>query len=194
MFEYYESCPVFETHTGLRPELFYKRQRAYIDTEMVMHGVEAVFIPIDSVRGLKLYRCLKDGKVARECQAEAYKFDLGPQVLSPLFEFVFPYGSQHEIRQIKMFPTGKAYGYYTEIANTQRVKLDIKNTEEFEQLITDCMTLLSYRCNDLNSKNVGYIGDRLVMIDFGYHTTGDPTERPRGHFSVTGVSTKERET
>jgi len=188
MLEYYESGPIpdnVKLQNGEPIKLTYRRRRVLLQAKSD-YGQEAVFIPIDTTRGLKLYRCIKDGKLAHNCQEEAYGFGLGPEVLSPLLEIVFPLGSDSLIRRLKSrFPLGKAYGYYTQLADTRHLDIDIKLIDQVEELKTECMEKLSFNVFDLHSGNVGLIGDKLVLIDFGWATTGTPTRRPRGHFSVT---------
>lgn len=181
MLEYYESGNILDDNIPLQ----YTRKRVLLAAKSD-YGVEAIFIPINPTKGLKLYKSIKDGRLAQQCQTEAASFDLGPVVYSPLLEIVFPLGSDTLIPRLKVrFPLGKAYGYYTQLADTAHLDIDIKIDEQVEELKTKCMELLSFNVFDLHSGNVGLIGDKLVLIDFGFATTGIPTNRPRGHFSVT---------
>jgi hypothetical protein len=190
MFEYYESEPLPDNvdikHGQPFHTLAFFRKRVLLDKEAVDWGVEALFFPINSYEGVKLYRCVKDAKLAHQCQEEAYGFGLGPKVKSALLEFIFPYGSEKVIPQIKgRFPLGKSYGYYTQLADIDEAqKIITDNEEQLEDLRADCMEKLSFQCSDLWDRNIGAIDGRLVMIDFGFATTGTPTQRPRGHFSI----------
>ena len=185
MLEYYESGAIPDIDNAIAVRLTYARQRVIVDKQDINWGVEAVYVPVNAKRGLKLYRSIKDGKLARECQEEAAGFELGPEVLSPLCEFIFPVGTKIYAPIIAdRFQTGKAYGYYTQLADTKRVPLDITESVQFELLRADCMEKLSFGIGDFHSTNVGFIDNRLVVIDFGWHTTGNPTQRKLGHFSI----------
>lgn len=191
--EYYESDEIQPNHFfGLKAQrLVYHRKHIPLEKSDIDWGIEAVYIPINAERGLKLYPCIKNGRLAIQCQTEACGLDVGPAVLSPLCEFIFPMGIRNSYPILaERFPPGKAYGYYTQRASTCGAVKD----EELDELRTKCMELLSFGCSDLSDRNVGYIGDRLVMIDFGWHTTGTPTQRPRGHFSITGTNRETQKT
>jgi hypothetical protein len=191
MFEYYESEPLPDNvnikYGQPDHHMAYFRKRILLNDNQTDYGVEAVFFSINDHEGVKLYRCVKDGKRARDCQEEAHGFGLGPKVRSALLEFIFPFGADKEFRQIRRFPLGKAYGYYTQLADMERMTNGQDYEDAIEELRTNCMESLSFSCCDLHSRNVGWIDDRLVMIDFGFATTGEPTQRPRGHFSIKGT-------
>ena len=142
-------------------------------------GVECIFIPFNDKCGIKMYACFKDGKNAMECQQLAHHARVAPEVHGELMEFVFPLGSKDKL--VKQFfgreNKGKAYGYYTQRANLSRVTHHEYNEDfhkEPDYILMDNkikMANLPFSISDTHSHNVGYIGDDMVVIDFGWHTT-----------------------
>ena len=134
-----------------------------INTMHLKHGVEAVFIPTQWERvGIKMYAHLSDAQAAIRSQNEAYRYNIGPEVLSKCQEYHLDKDYKIDILWM-FFPPGISFGYLTRIVTvdaarvTQAVLADITKQGQF----------LSYMVNDIHEHNVGYIGDHLVLIDFG---------------------------
>lgn len=148
----------------------------------IRNGIECVYMPVDADRGLKLYKYRDDALNALESQAVASKYQIGPDVLSALMEFLFPIGSERDAPVIKgFFQQGIAYGYYTVKVDTQKAKeIYRENQDRFDNLIDELKNRiaganLNFPIHDLHNNNIGYIGDMLVAIDFGWHTTSKMT-------------------
>lgn len=171
----------------------YHRKLAHfsgLEHDEIRNGVECVYMPVDADRGLKLYKYRDDALNALESQAVASKYQIGPDVLSALMEFLFPIGSERDAPVIKgFFQQGIAYGYYTVKVDTQKAKeIYRENLERFDNLIDELKNRiaganLNFPIHDLHNNNIGYIGDMLVAIDFGWHTTSKITdaEQERRH-------------
>lgn len=153
----------------------YYRHYIKLTIDDIKNGVEAVYIPVDDERGLKLYAIRDNAQKACLCQLEAAGHQLAPAVLSDVFEFLFLLGTDTKFGVLKEhFKQGDAWGYYTQRADTEQV---LKNNshnfelalEEFDKRVRKAK--LSFPIRDTHAKNYGYIDDKLVAIDFGLHTT-----------------------
>jgi len=151
---------------------------------IVKSGVEATFIPIDEFEGLKLYAKESCAVMARDYQLEAFGCEVGPEVLSDIVKIEFPMnyimstcGVHYAIKTYFKFASYCAWGYHTQLADTQKVERKHDNHECLMKYMDDENTMLekcrelSYIPKDVHENNVGYIGDTLVLIDFGYAST-----------------------
>lgn len=179
------SIPYLEKEWQSNVEIF-QRNIAFITQEPgdhVNNGVECVYLPVDGKRALKLYTYSKDARTALSSQAEASAFKIGPDVLSGLLEIIFPLGSDAKAGYVirRFFKKGIAWGYYTAKADTMKVA-DMR-MHNIDRYMDDKKALktrifranMSFPINDLHDNNTAYIGDLLVAIDFGWHTTEKQT-------------------
>ncbi len=145
------------------------------DNHKCTNGSECVFLPVDEFTGLKVYRGQEYAKTACLCQTEAHSYEIGPEVLSDIKEFIFPISSgksEYSIQNM-FYKNAKVYGYYTQLADTKKVGNVLNEIiiADVTKLKNKCREHLSWIPQDVRDCNVGYIGDRLVLIDFGELTT-----------------------
>lgn len=119
-------------------------------------GIECEFFTVKKT-GYKVYRSLMEAYKAFERQSKAYKAGLAPRP-GKMFVQLYKDGT----------PT---YGYTTQIAkiingnrySDTRYNQLIENMEEISRKLRKIGILT----RDLHDGNFGYIGKRLVCIDFG---------------------------
>ena len=119
-------------------------------------GSRCVFIRLSENIGLKLYKDESNATRTVERQTKAFKHGLGPKVLSG-------------VKAYRMKRRGKFrtfYGYKTQIVKLCRREYDNEELgHKMDQLISNLedIGLPSY---DVCWFNCGWIGDKLVCIDF----------------------------
>ena len=120
-------------------------------------GCSCVYFPISKLIGVKIYQSKRERDSTHSKQLYASKFGLAPLV-GDQFSFNC-INVHHDMQQHVTYKT--VYGYLTQNVQVPKrlcEKLQYKLQEELEQigLIND----------DLYYGNVGWIGNRLVCIDF----------------------------
>lgn len=136
-------------------------KKVSIDIMKLKHGTEAVYLP-SKRGGIKLYEHLSDALIAQQCQSEAYQLGIAPEVLSGNNEFRIPQDYKNGILW-QFFCAGIAFGYFTQIVDVNMARVSEQELDD----IKERAIRLSFNAGDIHEGNVGYIGNHLVMIDFG---------------------------
>lgn len=140
-------------------------KKVSVDIMKLKHGTEAVYLP-SKRGGIKLYEHLADARIAQQCQSEAYRLGIAPEVLSGNNEFRIPQDYKNGILW-RFFRAGIAFGYFTQIVDVDIARVSERELDDIKERATD----LSFIAGDIHDGNVGYIDkDHLVMIDFGSAT------------------------
>lgn len=139
-------------------------KKVSVDIMKLKHGTEAVYLP-SKRGGIKLYEHLSDARIAHQCQSEAYRLGIAPEVLSGNNEFRLPKEYENGILQ-QFFRTGIAFGYFTQIVDVNMARVSEQELDDIKERAIS----LSFNAGDIHEGNVGYIGDKMVMIDFGSAT------------------------
>lgn len=146
----------------------------------ISKGAEAMFIQTSNDRGLKLYKYEWEAESAHERQTKAHKVKVGPKVLSKVKKYKILAGVSKRYRDV--------YGYKTEVASVNKC-MDCKGCNHLDGYKKKCkdrpvdltykqklsletkMDKIGLSTWDLHWGNIGKIGNRYVLIDFGDLTT-----------------------
>lgn len=136
-------------------------------------GTEAVFVQISKTQGIKAFETMTEATRSHERQSKAWAVNVAPKVCSRVFEIVMPVGGTHMAREYcytahkivnRKKMTRRMYGYETQVA-TRVGDFDFES-RKYSNLCS-AFEKLELDASDLHEENVGWIGDRLVCIDFG---------------------------
>ena len=141
-----------------------KRTKKRFLSKTLNNGYEAMFLQFSALEGLKCYFTKAEATSARKKQRKAHAKRIGPKVLSPVVKFEFPSCKiEFESRNKKMT---KGYAYKTQVAKAIRSFNQISNSRQYDALIEKAEEV-DIGTGDLCTDNLGRIGTRIVMIDFG---------------------------
>ena len=140
------------------------------DLELGVGGNESYFIKIDDIRGIKLFSSEQSAKRSRRRQYRAWKHNIAPKPLSIVMPFSIGYRSYVTCKTNYR----KVYGYLTQNARVKNPysKCSICRdpfTHSAENRLADKLIKLNMGrlIGDLHEHNVGKIGNKWVIIDFG---------------------------
>jgi hypothetical protein len=140
-------------------------------------GAEAFYFQLTKTKGLKIFGNKRNAQISFRRQKKAYRYKLAPKILSEkVFQVIIPVafeeiagrkekGARADFRSY--FRDGIAWGYYTQ---------HVRVLDEYQPYWDDALDVLQDRLreifpdcsfNDLHEYNIGYIGKRVVNIDFG---------------------------
>ena len=125
-------------------------------------GCSCMFVAITSDIGIKFYSSKSERNYAFKLQKKASKFRIGPNVFGKI-DLDKPVSGAG----VTISDYGFQYGYLTQKARTSSRITDSK----IEKLI-EKMNDLGFHTSDVCAPNVGYIGKRLVCIDFDEGSMG----------------------
>lgn len=136
------------------------------------HGAECTFYKINQ-KGLKCYLKRKFALFAMRKQCKLWKCGLAPEVLSDklfrvefdTFEEIWDQNWNGGCKYKKSRVSG--WAYWTQLADTKR-NID---SEEF-RVLENKLSQFGL-AEDLHDDNVGYIGDKLVLIDTGIYSSDE---------------------
>jgi hypothetical protein len=138
-------------------------------------GCEASFYRINKRKGIKLFTVQKDAVESSRLQIKAWKNGAGPAVLdkdSGAKPTKTGYAKRFGI--LKKNGIEIHWGYYTQAVKTRD---DFKNDHEFKNAY-DAQYRRLYKAleeisagEDLHWNNVGFIGKKMISIDFGECST-----------------------
>lgn len=124
------------------------------------YGSMCMFVRISKTRGVKLYNTRRERDYAYKLQKKAYKAGVGPKVYDcfKLEDYLY---SKSEGGYYK-------YGYKTQIANVRIVPDDDSRMVD----LVNTMAMYGFETGDVCWPNTGFIGKRLVCIDFDMGSHG----------------------
>jgi len=132
-------------------------------------GVESYFVPLDKKCGAKLFHTQDQLEYAYNLQKLFCQHGLGPQTGD---QFEIPGLIIMEVKNgngfivsLKEYKTAKIYGYLTQTTNPPSFFSD----RFYDRMNTLCRKIrtLGYDPNGLHEYDVGYINNKLVVVDFG---------------------------
>lgn len=146
------SIPHFRdpSHETLERTIFHKPE----------FGIECMFIHMSAKKGIKVYPSKRAAKYAYARQGKAAKHGIAPQVLSPVKKCYFTFHSEDRYGTFK-HNQRYAFFFFTEVAKIRA--LGQNALEYLQKKLRD----LGMHTIDLHSRNVGRIGKRPVVVDFG---------------------------
>jgi hypothetical protein len=136
-------------------------------------GMEAVFIQISKCRGVKAFETKAEAERSLQRQNLAHAERVAPKVYSNIFEIIMPVGGTAMAEEYSYYARGtvrrnemmrRMYGYKTQVA--RRIGEFDDEGRQYYALI-EAMSDLGFCEYDLHDENVGWIGKKLVCIDFG---------------------------
>jgi len=137
-------------------------------------GCETVFVPISKRIGIKGFETLIEASSSIDRQTQAWVHGVAPKVLSEIIEVILPVGKTNLGSHFNKKACGstiyhkkhrRLYDYKTQIASRVGEKISF-SSPEYKHL-ESTMNQLGFCKFDLHSQNMGWIGKRLVCIDFG---------------------------
>lgn len=128
-----------------------------LNTKKAKFGCCCMFVPLDSKRGVKLYTSKEERDISYFRQKKASKLGLGPKVFKR-----FSYREPIEV----IFQ----YGYVTEVAKQGRLIWNDYNPKLVK--LKNKLEYHGFDTGDVIGPNIGYIGKKLVCIDFDEGSMG----------------------
>lgn len=139
-----------------------KKRQQFIESiqkhkeKRVQSGVSCMYFPLSKTVGAKVYQTLRGRNSARDKQIYVAKFGMAPLVGDS-----FSYESIYFDLCYGRVKYKVVYGYLTQNAIVPR---DLSEDDEY--YLYDRLRAIGIVNHDLVPSNVGYIGQRLVCIDF----------------------------
>jgi len=133
-------------------------------------GIECMFIKMSRTKGIKVYETKKEALFARKLQMKAARNKLAPQVLSTIYKCHFDF---HCDDKWGAFYHNQKYAYFFV---TEVVEILKKISYPVAECLQKKLWNLGIHTYDVHPKNVGRIGERLVMVDFGRESISDDKE------------------
>ena len=151
---------IFQLDSSGGLEIYIEEKRGRT-SNFIGEGVEAFFVKINKEVGVKIFETKKNAIHSMSRQIDAYKKKFAPKTLSGIDKFAIVYGNNRMEMKV-------GWGYKTQVARllTEREK---DRYDEFEFKAELKRAGVPFR--DTHEDNVGYIGKRLVRIDFGECST-----------------------
>lgn len=146
----------------------------------IKRGCETFFFPISRQRGLKVFLERKNALFSFKRQSKASEHKLAPKVYGKgIFKIILPMGFEQlgkgqksiydaplDTDLLSFFRNDPIlYGYYTQRAKMDRVEI----TSDMRESLSESLNKIfpRERHDDCHLANVGWVGKRLVMVDFG---------------------------
>jgi hypothetical protein len=172
-----------KTKKKTKLDLFDKNSKQLIITS----GAECIFIKLNSIIGLKLFRCLAHANISYKHQKHCSKYDIAPQVLGKIEQYHITkklfneYNLEDNVGQYKL----KYYGYITEVATNTfpddniHYSIHFKTKNQYKKVLENITNDLNKAYLDLynnleenlffdvDARNIGQINGKWVCIDFG---------------------------
>jgi hypothetical protein len=148
-----------------------KLTKARRSSKIVAAGVECVYIQMNKNTAYKCYHTKREATDAIRRQKLAYRHDIAPKVLSPVVYYNAP-NIEHELydggycNPSDVHTPKRGWAYKTEVVKTHDaddISLDRDMIAELEAKAQDA----GFGIGDLHDWNIGLLGDKYVMIDFG---------------------------
>lgn len=146
------------------------------------HGAESMYIQLTKKVGVKIFPKKESAEHSMIFQQKAHKKGIGPKVLSRVkecyvkdFRNIAPDLFYKESGSINKPDVPLKYGYFykTEVAETnfRYSKWLEQKMNELTKLAMEIEHNKEVLGSDVHKHNVGFIGDKLVLIDFGEYST-----------------------
>jgi hypothetical protein len=126
-------------------------------------GVESAFIQLTEQVGIKLFPREYSAIECRKNQIKAARRGLGPKVLSEVFICHRADGRRITTSECR---DNHEHGYLTQVASPRPSRC----TEELFNKLEKRFNKIGMDCCDLHDDNVGFIGKKAVIIDFGSYS------------------------
>lgn len=126
-------------------------------------GVECSFVALNNKEGIKAFICEEDARYSHKLQAKAEKAKVGPAVLSDVFPIFMTADSDESSRRDRSLKY--KFAYITQLAIMKTY------TRRQKEALCRKLVRVDISTNDMHSGNLGFIGNRLVRIDFGRVST-----------------------
>lgn len=136
-------------------------------------GCEAVFIQISPRVGIKGYEDKNDARTALKKQTKAHEIGIAPKVLSEIIEIIMPVGGTtlgYTPTRYQKNAHRRLFGFKTQVA-TRVGDVDYDKNRTRINTIEKKLKRLRLDTGDMHYNNLGWIGNKLVYIDFGLEST-----------------------
>jgi len=141
----------------------------------INNGCETVFVQLNKTVGIKLFNNKDHAERSLMRQRLAYTNNVAPRIYSNVLLLEVTTG-------VRKYKTCRMWGYKTQVARVKKCEIcdtfsddkhckhckdRIELTRGIEMSISKRLTNIGLSAGDLHDGNVGKIGNRYVMIDFG---------------------------
>jgi hypothetical protein len=138
-------------------------------------GVESTFYRINKRKGVKIFKNKREALKACRTQVKAWRRKIGPAVYEK-DGYTDPAEYGYAQKFGVMSENGKGieirYGHYTQVVRTR----SDMNRSKFRKMYANQIRNLKQALNkidagsDMHNDNVGFIGNKMVCIDFGHYS------------------------